>query len=71
MVGIIMVVSALTYRSLLHSMCDLKALQMKMLIWELILYEFELAPNIAEVTKNIYCAKVEGKVDYCIVTKWF
>ena len=34
------------------------------LIWELILYEFKLGHNTTEVTKNTYCMKGEGPVDY-------
>ena len=48
------VVSALTCCALLHSVCNLKATQMNMqhcLIWELVLYKFEL-----EVTINIVCS---------------
>ena len=68
LVGSIMVVSVLTC-ALLPSMCELKATQMNMpysLIWELILYKFELGHNAEEATKNI-CVKGEGAVDYSTV----
>ena len=54
-VGSIMVVGLLTGCALLHSVCDLKASQMKVqhcLIWELILYGFELSPNRKEETNK-------------------
>ena len=69
-----MVVGALTRTALLHSMCDLKSVQMKVqhtLIRELTLYELELAHNAAEATKNICCVKGEGTVDNSTVTKSF
>ena len=52
----IVVVGVLTHCVLLHSMCSLKATQINMqhssLIWELMLYEFELHYNVTEATKN-------------------
>ena len=56
MIGRIMVYGALTYCTLLHFMCDLKATQMNVqciLIKELILYKSELTHNAAETFKNI------------------
>ena len=41
------------------------------LIWELILYEFELGHNAAEATKNIFCDIGEGVFDHSTVTRWF
>ena len=35
------------------------------------LYEFELSHNAAEATKNIFCEKSEGAVDYSTVSRWF
>ena len=55
-VGSIVVVSVLTCCILLHSMKDLKAVQINVqcsLIQELILYKFELGNNIMEATENI------------------
>ena len=69
-----MVVGALTYCALLHSVFDLKATEINMqpsLIWELMLYKFKLSHNTAEATKNICYAKDEGTVDHSTVTKWF
>ena len=40
------------------------------LIWELILYKFELGHYAAEITENICCAK-DSAVDYSAVTRWF
>ena len=54
-------------------MCNLKAVQtnvQRMLIWDLLLYEFELNHNAAEATKNICCAKGEGTVDNNTVIKY-
>ena len=48
------------------SLSDLKATQMNMqysLIWELMLYEFELNYNAVEATKSICCVKGEDAVD--------
>ena len=40
------------------------------LIWEQMLYEFELGHNVAmEATKNIYYAKGEDTVDQSTVTR--
>ena len=66
-VGIIMVVGAMTHCALLYFLCDLKAAQMNVqhnLIRG-------LGHNTAEATKNICCAKVEGKVNHNTVTKKF
>ena len=56
MVGSIVVVGALTYSALLHSVCvcvcDLKAAQV-ILIQERMFYEFELGHNAMEVAKNV------------------
>ena len=67
-----MVIGVLT-RALLHSMCDLKAVRMNMqssLIWELMLYKFEVDYNAVVATKKIYCVKDEGTVDYSTITSW-
>ena len=56
--------------ALLHSMYDLKAVQMN-LIWELLLDKFELGHNTAEAPKNICCVKGEGAIDHISVTRWF
>ena len=72
-VGSIVIVDALMFYALLHFMYDLKATQINVqcsLIWELMLYEFELDPNAAEATKNICCAKDGGTVDNSRVTRW-
>ena len=56
-----------------HSMCDLKVTQMNVqhiLIWKLMLYEFERGYNVAEATKNVCCAKGEGAIDHSTVTRW-
>ena len=50
-VGSIIVVGALICCALIHSMFDLKAAQMNMLcslIWELMLYKFELGYNLKD-----------------------
>ena len=41
------------------------------LIWELILYEFELDHNAVEAAKNICCAKSEGTDNVNTVTTCF
>ena len=41
------------------------------LIRELVLYEFELVYNAAEVAKNICCVKSRAEIDQRWVTKWF
>ena len=41
------------------------------LIWELILYEFEMGHDAVESTKNIFCVKSEGAVDHSTVTWGF
>ena len=49
------------------SICDLKAVQVNIqcsLIWELMLYKFELNHNTAEATKNICCTTGEDAVDH-------
>ena len=73
-VASIMLVGALTHCALLHSVCDLKAVQTNVhhsLLREL-LYEFELIHYAAaEASRNICCAKGESTVDHGIVTWWF
>ena len=74
MICSIAVVGVLTWCALLHSKCDLKATKMNMhcsIIWELILYQFELGHNIVEATKKICCAKSEGADDQSTATRWF
>ena len=74
MIGSIVVVGVLTRCALLHSTCDLKAIRSNVqccLIWELMLYAFELGHNDIETTKNIFCTKGEGSVDHRMVTRWF
>ena len=34
-------------------------------------YQFKLDHNATEATKNIFCVKVKGAVDYSTVNKWF
>ena len=71
-VGCIIVVGALIYCALLHSLCDLKVEQMNMkcnLIQKFILYKFQLVHNTTEMTKNICCVKGEGKVDHSTVNR--
>ena len=66
MVSNIVVVDVLTCYALLHSVYDLKTVQMNIqcnLIWELMLYEFELGHNAFETIKNICCAKDEGSIE--------
>ena len=56
------------------TLCNLKAAPMNMqhsLIWILMLYEFDLGCNSAEVTKRICDAKGEGAIDLSTVTRWF
>ena len=68
----IMAVGGLTRCALLPSVCNLKAAQMNIqcnLIWELMLYKFELEHNIMKVTKNICCEKDQGVVDPSIVSR--
>ena len=53
-------------------LCDLKATQMNMqysLIWDLMIYKFELGHKAMEATKNVCCAKDEGAVDHSTVTR--
>ena len=72
MVGSIMVVGAQTCYTLIHFMCDLKAIQMNVqcsLIQEFMLYEFKLDHNAAEATKNICDVKDKSVVDYSKVNK--
>ena len=40
------------------------------LILELLLYEFKLDDNTAEVSKNICAAKDESVVDHAAVARW-
>ena len=71
MIGSVVVVGALT-PILLHFARNLKKVQVneqRSQIWELLLYEFELGHNAAEVTKNICCAKGEGRVDQSTITR--
>ena len=56
------------------SLYDFKASQMNIqhcLIWEFMLFEFEMYCNAAVATKKICCVKGEGLVDYSTVTRWF
>ena len=72
MVGSIVVVGVLTC-ALLHSMCNLKAAQMNLqcsLIWELMIYGFELVHKTVEVSKNVCFAKDEPAVDRNQVSRW-
>ena len=62
--------SVLARCALLHSVCDLKGTQMNMQR-ELMLYEFTLDHNVAEATKNIFCAKGEDAVVYNTVNRCF
>ena len=58
----------------LNSVCDLKAEQVNMyhsLIWQFILYKFELDHNAKSITRNICFAKGEGAVNNSTVTRWF
>ena len=74
MVGSVVLVNALTHCALLHSVCDLKAAQMKVLsclIQDFMLYEFRLDYKTAEATKNICCVKSDGTVDHSMVTRLF
>ena len=69
----IMIFGVLTHCILLHSVYDLKAIQMNVqccLIWKLMLYEFKLSHNTAGTTKNT-CAKGEDALDHCTITKRF
>ena len=69
-----MFVGVLTHYTFLHSLYDLKTVQMNMqhsLIQEFMLYKFKLGHNSIETTKNITCVKGEGAVDHSIVTRWF
>ena len=71
-VNSITVISVLTCYALLHSMWDLKAQQMNIqqsLIWDLILYKFELNHNAIEETKKIYCTKDKHAVDHRRINK--
>ena len=38
---------------------------------KIMLYEYELGHNTAELTKNICCVKDEGTVDHGTITRWF
>ena len=72
--GSILVVDALTHCALLQSKCDLKAVQKNMqysLIWELILYKFQLDHDTMEATKNICYTKDNGTVNYFTITRLF
>ena len=51
----------------IHSVCDLEASQMNRkhgLIWELMLYKFEMSHDATEATKNIFYVKGEGVDDH-------
>ena len=67
MVDSIMVVGVSTHYAMLHSICNLRAAQQHILIWELGLYKFKLGHNAMEETKNSYCVKDES--DHSTVTK--
>ena len=72
--GSIVVVGVLICCELFHSVCDLKAVQIKMqcsLIQEAMHCEFNLDHNVTKATKNIYCVEDEGAVDHSTVTRWF
>ena len=63
----IVVVGIVIHCKLLLSIYDLKAKQMNVqcsLIWELMLYEFELGHHTVE-------ARDEDEVDHSTVTRWF
>ena len=67
MVRSILLVGVLTCCALLHSVCNLKAVQRNVqhsLIKELMLYKFKLGDDAAKTTKNICCVKGEGAVDH-------
>ena len=67
-VGSIVVVGVLTHTVLLHSMSDLRAIEMNVqysLILKLRVYKFELA----QATKNICFTKGEGIVDQNTVNR--
>ena len=73
MVGNIVLVGVLTHCALLHSVYDLKAAQINMqccLIWDLILYKFELGHNTSQASKNICCIKSDDAGDHSTVTRW-
>ena len=55
--------------TLLHLMCDLKVVQMIILIQELMIYNFELSPNSIETTKRVCFVKGESTVHQSTVTK--
>ena len=68
-----MVLGALAYSVLLHSIWDFKAVQVNVqpsLIQELMLYEFKLSHNTVEAIENICYVKSEGVVDHGTVTRW-
>ena len=72
MIDSMMVVGVLTCCTLLHSVYDLKAIQMNVqhsLIQKIILYKFELGHNTADVTKKNCCSNGEGSVDHCTITR--
>ena len=73
-IGSIVVFGVLTYCALLHSEQVLKATQMNIqcnLIWELLLYKFQVGYNAVEATKIICCTNCEVPVDHNTVTRWF
>ena len=72
--GSIMIVGALTWYALLHSVCVLKGALISVqssLIRELILYEFEMGHHAKETTKNFCYAEDEYAVDLSKISWWF
>ena len=73
-VGRIVVVGVLTCSTLLYWVYGFKTTLMKMqksLIYELMLYKYEVGWDAAEATKSICCTKCKGSVDQSKVTKYF
>ena len=69
-----MVVGVLACYALLCFTCDLKATWTNVLcslIWQFMLYEFELVHNDVEPIKTICWVKGKGTVDHSTVTRWF
>ena len=67
-----MVLGALTRCTLLHSVCDLKTIQMNVqhsIIQEDMLYDIKLGHIATEATKTICCAKGNGTVNRNTVTR--
>ena len=70
--GTLMVIGDLTCCILLHSVGDVKAMQMNAqhsFIWEILLYKFELDYNTVEATKTICNAKGEGAVYHSTIIR--